>query len=88
MQLLDEVQRRPIIFQLSSEDSCVHFFSQSCAYFQSNEAITPRLFITGAVISAESGVPTYRGIGGLYNVERIRTLTQNKRSLPPLGLTA
>jgi NAD-dependent SIR2 family protein deacetylase len=24
------------------------------------------LFITGAGISAESGVPTYRGIGGLY----------------------
>ncbi|MEM7203415.1 MAG: NAD-dependent deacylase [Planctomycetota bacterium] len=27
------------------------------------------LFITGAGISADSGVPTYRGIGGLYNVE-------------------
>lgn len=27
------------------------------------------LFITGAGLSAESGVPTYRGIGGLYNVE-------------------
>lgn len=27
------------------------------------------LFITGAGISAESGLPTYRGIGGLYNVE-------------------
>jgi NAD-dependent deacetylase len=26
------------------------------------------LFITGAGISAESGLPTYRGIGGLYNV--------------------
>lgn len=25
------------------------------------------LFITGAGISADSGVPTYRGIGGLYN---------------------
>ena len=25
------------------------------------------LFVTGAGISAESGVPTYRGIGGLYN---------------------
>jgi NAD-dependent deacetylase len=25
------------------------------------------LFITGAGISAESGIPTYRGIGGLYN---------------------
>ncbi|HVG57636.1 MAG TPA: hypothetical protein VNA24_03725 [Hyalangium sp.] len=28
------------------------------------------LFITGAGISAESGLPTYRGIGGLYNVKR------------------
>lgn len=27
------------------------------------------LFITGAGISAESGLPTYRGIGGLYNTE-------------------
>lgn len=27
------------------------------------------LFITGAGISAESGLPTYRGVGGLYNGE-------------------
>ena len=27
------------------------------------------LFITGAGVSADSGVPTYRGIGGLYNVD-------------------
>lgn len=27
------------------------------------------LFITGAGISAESGIPTYRGIGGLYNAD-------------------
>jgi len=27
------------------------------------------LFITGAGISADSGVPTYRGIGGLYEVD-------------------
>ncbi len=27
------------------------------------------LFITGAGISAGSGIPTYRGIGGLYNVD-------------------
>ncbi len=27
------------------------------------------LFITGAGISADSGLPTYRGIGGLYNVD-------------------
>ncbi len=25
------------------------------------------LFITGAGLSADSGLPTYRGIGGLYN---------------------
>lgn len=28
------------------------------------------LFITGAGISADSGLPTYRGIGGLYNDDR------------------
>ncbi|MCL2744271.1 MAG: NAD-dependent protein deacylase [Planctomycetaceae bacterium] len=28
------------------------------------------LFITGAGISADSGLPTYRGVGGLYNKER------------------
>jgi len=28
------------------------------------------LFITGAGISADSGLPTYRGIGGLYNTEK------------------
>jgi len=27
------------------------------------------LFITGAGISADSGIPTYRGIGGLYDIE-------------------
>lgn len=27
------------------------------------------MFITGAGVSAESGIPTYRGIGGLYNVD-------------------
>ncbi|MDP7040514.1 MAG: Sir2 family NAD-dependent protein deacetylase, partial [Myxococcota bacterium] len=27
------------------------------------------LFITGAGVSADSGLPTYRGIGGLYNEE-------------------
>lgn len=25
------------------------------------------LFVTGAGMSAESGLPTYRGVGGLYN---------------------
>lgn len=29
------------------------------------------LFITGAGISADSGLPTYRGIGGLYNRELV-----------------
>ena len=28
------------------------------------------LFITGAGISADSGLPTYRGVGGLYNTEK------------------
>ena len=28
------------------------------------------LFITGAGISADSGLPTYRGIGGLYDADR------------------
>ena len=28
------------------------------------------LFVTGAGISADSGVPTYRGIGGLYDVQQ------------------
>ena len=27
------------------------------------------LFITGAGISADSGLPTYRGVGGLYDSE-------------------
>ena len=27
------------------------------------------LFITGAGVSAESGIPTYRGVGGLYNIK-------------------
>ena len=27
------------------------------------------LFITGAGLSADSGLPTYRGVGGLYNQE-------------------
>ncbi|MDR0704462.1 MAG: hypothetical protein LBF88_05680 [Planctomycetaceae bacterium] len=28
------------------------------------------LFITGAEISTDSGLPTYRGVGGLYNCGR------------------
>jgi len=31
--------------------------------------VSSLLFITGAGVSADSGLPTYRGIGGLYNVE-------------------
>lgn len=31
------------------------------------EAATSVLFVTGAGISADSGIPTYRGIGGLYD---------------------
>ncbi|WP_295387596.1 Sir2 family NAD-dependent protein deacetylase [uncultured Thiodictyon sp.] len=35
------------------------------------------LFITGAGISADSGLPTYRGIGGLYNSQ----LTEERFSI-------
>lgn len=35
-------------------------------WIQESETV---LFITGAGISAESGLPTYRGMGGLYNGE-------------------
>ncbi len=34
------------------------------AYLRHSQSI---LFITGAGVSAESGLPTYRGVGGLYN---------------------
>lgn len=34
------------------------------AYLRHSRSI---LFLTGAGVSAESGLPTYRGIGGLYN---------------------
>lgn len=33
------------------------------------KACSSVLFITGAGISVDSGLPTYRGIGGLYNVD-------------------
>lgn len=39
---------------------------KSAALLKKAESI---LFITGAGISADSGLPTYRGIGGLYNGE-------------------
>ncbi|MEM7034526.1 MAG: NAD-dependent protein deacylase [Chloroflexota bacterium] len=37
---------------------------QAVSYLKTAQSI---LFITGAGISAESGLPTYRGVGGLYN---------------------
>ncbi|MDR2171803.1 MAG: hypothetical protein LBP59_16790 [Planctomycetaceae bacterium] len=39
---------------------------QFAEYLRSSERV---LFITGAGISADSGLPTYRGAGGLYNDE-------------------
>ena len=38
--------------------------SKTAELIYSSERI---LFITGAGISADSGLPTYRGVGGLYN---------------------
>jgi NAD-dependent deacetylase len=40
------------------------------------------LFITGAGISADSGLPTYRGIGGLYNAEH----PEEGLDLAPVGV--
>ena len=40
------------------------------------------LFITGAGVSADSGVPTYRGIGGLYNVDTTPKDLQSKKFYP------
>jgi NAD-dependent deacetylase len=41
-----------------------HNISRIAGFFKKSKSI---LFITGAGISADSGLPTYRGIGGLYN---------------------
>ena len=43
------------------------------------------LFITGAGISADSGLPTYRGVGGLYNTKdvRIERIVSTGHSSPP-----
>ena len=41
------------------------------------------LFITGAGISADSGLPTYRGIGGLYNNEHPEEGFVGQRPEPP-----
>ena len=38
--------------------------SRAAGFFKKAESV---LFITGAGVSAESGLPTYRGLGGLYN---------------------
>ena len=49
------------------------------------------LFITGAGISADSGLPTYRGIGGLYNAEHpdegipIEEILSGHDASPPPG---
>lgn len=45
-------------------ESGLENIKKSIPYFAKAKSI---LFITGAGISAESGLPTYRGIGGLYN---------------------
>lgn len=39
------------------------------------------LFITGAGISADSGLPTYRGVGGLYNVNNTKDGTSIEDAL-------
>ena len=41
------------------------------------------LFITGAGVSAESGIPTYRGIGGLYNVDTTEDGVAIEEALSP-----
>lgn len=37
------------------------------------------LVITGAGLSADSGMPTYRGVSGLYNRDTYVTLQRNSR---------
>ncbi len=39
-------------------------FDQTAGFLKTAKSV---LFITGAGISAESGLPTYRGLGGMYN---------------------
>jgi NAD-dependent deacetylase len=62
-------------------EQCNHYFQRNRRTVNSTETITrpidqivdllrearSLLFITGAGISADSGLPTYRGVGGLYN---------------------
>ena len=49
---------------MSLTEDCINKLRQIVDILQSCKSI---LFITGAGISADSGLPTYRGIGGLYN---------------------
>ena len=44
--------------------------ADSALFEQAADLLAPAqsmLFITGAGISADSGLPTYRGVGGLYD---------------------
>ena len=50
---------KPTPADLATIDQIVELLDPSCRM----------LFITGAGMSADSGLPTYRGIGGLYNAE-------------------
>jgi len=49
---------------MSLAEECINTLRQIADVMQNCQSI---LFITGAGISADSGLPTYRGIGGLYN---------------------
>jgi NAD-dependent deacetylase len=49
---------------MSLTQDCINKLRQIVDILRSCKSI---LFITGAGISADSGLPTYRGIGGLYN---------------------
>ena len=49
---------------MSLTEDCITKLRQIVDILQSCKSI---LFVTGAGISADSGLPTYRGIGGLYN---------------------
>jgi NAD-dependent deacetylase len=40
------------------------------------------LFITGAGISADSGLPTYRGVGGLYDSDLTAEGCASRRCCP------
>jgi NAD-dependent deacetylase len=51
-----------------AEDRCMDAFERELVTVaRLLDAAERVLFITGAGISADSGLPTYRGIGGLYN---------------------